>query len=71
MSKKVFSYYVAHCPYLDDEKSIMVEFAEVPLLGRSSPDYKKFSYHCDLSDECTCLDNYGACELYYHAPEPN
>lgn len=63
-----------HCPYLNSEHKIYVNYAEVPILGRLSSGYKKMDYSCDYCDECPSKykDEYGRCPLFISAQsEPN
>lgn len=70
MNRTVVASFSGHCNFLNKTHSIQVEFAELNLLGSLSPGYKKLSYKCSHANQCTCLDKYGACELYYQVNSP-
>lgn len=70
MNRTVIASFSGHCNFLNKKHSIQVKFAEVYFAGSLSPGYKKLSYKCSHSNECTCLDEYGACDLFNNVTQP-
>lgn len=58
------------CPYLDEEHSILVNYAEIPILGQLSNGYKKMDYSCSEMSSCPYpdKDQWGRCPVYISAP---
>lgn len=72
MRKIVVSSY-GFCPEINENTEIKVYFAEVPILGRINPGYKKTRYVCDyaFTHSCKTAGNSGlGCPLYSECPKP-
>lgn len=41
------------CPHLNNENTILVNYSKIPVIGKVGYDYKKFSYTCEYSDDCS------------------
>lgn len=41
------------CPHLNQENTITVNYGKIPILRKNGYDYKKFSYVCEHSDDCS------------------
>lgn len=52
MQRTVTSIHTDECPYLNEEHSISVEYAEIPIAGQLSNGYKKTLYSCDEISNC-------------------
>ena len=65
------SRYSGECPHAGTVKSIDVTFSVLYIAENPAPKYKKMSFSCDDVEECTCLDEYGACPLFIQAPDPH
>lgn len=70
MSDYVICASTGDCPYLGRKHTIQVTFAKIAMNKSLSCDYKKMSYECELGNECTCLDEFGACVVFKKAPNP-
>ena len=70
MDRNIRVRYSGKCPYLNKIRAIEIDFAEFYIAEDTTPYYKKLGYFCSDVDECTCCDEYGACPLFNHAPDP-
>lgn len=71
MSKIIRANVLVNCPFINEDRYILIDYCEIPIL-HSNPGYKKSSFRCSDGNHCTCLDDYGACQCYYDAPnDPN
>ncbi len=71
MTKKLKYRFTGACPYTNSSQSIEINYFEIPMLGASTPGYKKDSYYCPLVDECPYpdQDRYHRCPVYLEAPD--
>ena len=69
MNRKVKSSFVGQCPRFGEPHSIVITYAEIPILGSSAPGYKKMSFTCDSLEDCPNLDRHGSCPLLLNAPD--
>lgn len=58
------------CPYLNEEHSILIDYAEIPIAGQLDNGYKKGTYSCDEISDCPypSNDKWGRCPVYLSAP---
>lgn len=63
-----YGYFNEYCPQYNEQRTILIEFAEVSFIGSLSPEYKKMSFRCNDVDICKYLDEYGRCPIYVKAP---
>ncbi|WP_236894910.1 MULTISPECIES: hypothetical protein [Clostridium] len=63
MQRTVMSIHTDECPYLNEEHSISINYAEL-----FNNQYKKMTYSCNQGSECTFKDKYGQCPVYKNAP---
>jgi hypothetical protein len=70
MSKNFDYPHAAYCPYLENKHMIFVNYAEIPIAGKSSPEYKKMGYSCNQSENCpqSFRDEHGRCQVFLQAP---
>ncbi len=68
MPKRISAIYQSHCPQLEKQHKIEIEYEELFFAGNLSPSYKKMGYNCDRSINCSHLDSYGRCPLLLQAP---
>lgn len=69
MHNTVSSIHTDECPYLNEQHSISVNYAEIPIAGQLSNGYKKMDYSCSEDTDCTFKDQYGRCPVYNTAPK--
>lgn len=41
-----------YCPEFGEERTVVVDFTEIPILGSTEPGYKKRSLQCDHLEDC-------------------
>lgn len=70
MNKNIRIRYSGKCPYLNEIKTIEIDFVKFYISEEPAPCYKKLGFVCSNIDECTCCDEYGACPLFNQAPDP-
>lgn len=58
-----------YCPKFENNATICVEYARIPILGQASCGYKKMSFECDYAEDCECLDAWGRCPILVAAPD--
>lgn len=56
-----------HCPHINDENFITVNYKKVSILGDFNDNYKKIDFNCECGDECPYGNN-NECPIYDKAP---
>lgn len=57
MSKYIIETFCGFCPEFGQQMNIDVKFVSIPILGKTSPEFRKISFSCEHyeNDECkTC-----------------
>ena len=52
MSKVIYRSFTDYCPFLQDDNTIEMTFAEINSIGSSQSGYKLTGYSCPHSDDC-------------------
>lgn len=53
------------CPKTQGIHTITIDYKPVPTLNTTSPEYRKLSFSCDFSEECSCIND---CPVFQNAP---
>lgn len=54
------------CPYTHEIQTISIKYTDIPILGKTRPNYSKNSFDCDLYEDCPYKDE---CHIYRSAPD--
>lgn len=59
--------YTGFCPYNDSERTVDIEYFEIPMSMSTKPGYKRKRILCSDSANCSYFDCKSGCPLYREA----
>lgn len=61
--------FTGYCPFIDDERTISVEFSSLRRVRNSADAWKRGALICEDIEDCNYYDRIKKCELYHRATD--